>query len=331
MMSVNHRQPEAVVDCPTRRALVEAFTDPRAAAFESAEIPMLVVDRKGRILLANAAAAQLATADPAQLVGASMRRVLHGTAYVEAVSGDAVTKPPAGLRLSDREGDFAGDDLVQSSRAGSTVRELLWVGPLGDRRRFVWTFTATAPSLQEAIVGFGVDITEQRMNEAAWRQRAQTDPLTGLANRAVIEQVLTDHLDPNRGIGCGLLFCDLDGFKHVNDTHGHATGDQLLIQTARRLCASVRQGDLVARLGGDEFVVLLPAAGIIETRAAATRVERTVARPTLLDVGTVRVGVSVGHRVAEVGEDPHTVLRDADTAMYAVKARRAQRREGLSA
>jgi cyclic di-GMP phosphodiesterase Gmr len=122
-----------------------------------------------------------------------------------------------------------------------------------------------------------------------------------------------------------LLFCDLDGFKQVNDVHGHACGDQLLVRTAERLTTSVRDGDLVARLGGDEFVVLLPGAGAIETRATATRVERTITRPVRLGALAVRVGISVGQRVAHIGEDPQIVLHEADAAMYTVKSRRARR------
>jgi diguanylate cyclase (GGDEF)-like protein len=87
----------------------------------------------------------------------------------------------------------------------------------------------------------------------------------------------------------------------------------------------VRAGDLVARLGGDEFVVLLPALGAIQVRALAARVERVVSRPIRLAEGQARIGVSVGVRVAAPGEDPATVLAEADAAMYGVKRRRRRR------
>jgi cyclic di-GMP phosphodiesterase Gmr len=204
--------------------------------------------------------------------------------------------------------------------------ERLWVDGLGDRHRLIWNSTVVSgPDGRRHAVAIAVDVTEQRRAEAALRRQAQTDPLTGLLNRAALEAMLPDHLDPRSGLGCGLLFCDLDGFKAVNDTLGHAAGDAVLNEVAKRLTSTVRAGDLVARLGGDEFVVLLPALGAIQVRALAARAERVVSRPIRLAEGQARIGVSVGVRVAAPGENPATVLADADAAMYGVKRRRRRR------
>jgi diguanylate cyclase (GGDEF)-like protein/PAS domain S-box-containing protein len=173
------------------------------------------------------------------------------------------------------------------------------------------------------------DITERRKAEqdlrdltAAMTERAVRDPLTGLANRALLEERLRGALarDARSGGRTGLLFLDLDGFKEVNDAHGHATGDTVLRTVARRLVAGVRPSDTVARLGGDEFVVLVE--GVSEEGLAplVKRLEEAVREPLALGADKVQVGVSIGAAVSVRGEDDGpTLLGLADRAMYQVK------------
>jgi diguanylate cyclase (GGDEF)-like protein len=92
-------------------------------------------------------------------------------------------------------------------------------------------------------------------------------------------------VDPFRSASCAVLFCDLDGFKPVNEVHGHAVGDQVLIEVARRLRQTVREEDVVARLGVDEFLMLIPAGGGYGARAVATRIQHALARPIRLAGG----------------------------------------------
>jgi cyclic di-GMP phosphodiesterase Gmr len=175
-----------------------------------------------------------------------------------------------------------------------------------------------------AVVFVAKDVTEQRRAEAALRRRADTDPLTGLDNRARLFEALTGVLADGRAGRCGLLFCDLDGFKEVNDAHGHHVGDLLLVEMAARLRRVAGPGDVVARLGGDEFVVLSP--GATQLSDLAERVERELSRPVSVPSGVVRVGVSVGTAVGSPGADPDELVRSADHRMYRVKsARRATR------
>jgi diguanylate cyclase (GGDEF)-like protein/PAS domain S-box-containing protein len=281
--------------------------DPRilAASFESVGAVLAVLDEGGRFEYLNAAARSFFHLPLTQAVGHPFWAMIADDENPQALAAEFHAR-------------LATGDPWQHER--------LWVDALGDRHRVVWTSTPfTGPEGRPHVVAIGVDVTEQRRAEASLRQQAQSDPLTGLLNRTAFEAMLPKHLDPETGLGCGLLFCDLDGFKAINDTMGHAAGDAVLLEIARRLSGTVRGGDLVARLGGDEFVVLLPALGAIQVRALAARVERTVARPIRLAEGQARVGVSVGVRVATPGEDPTAVLADADAAMYEVKRRRHRR------
>ncbi|QES48905.1 sensor domain-containing diguanylate cyclase [Streptomyces venezuelae] len=130
--------------------------------------------------------------------------------------------------------------------------------------------------------------------------------------------------------GLAVLFCDLDGFKSINDRFGHHTGDAVLIEVARRLTTGVRDGDTVARLGGDEFVVLADGLGAADAADLAVRLRNAIIPPIRVDGRAVRVGASFGIGWASCGMSAEEVLRSADQRMYIEKRSRskAHRRAG---
>ncbi|WP_245691792.1 diguanylate cyclase domain-containing protein [Geodermatophilus telluris] len=160
------------------------------------------------------------------------------------------------------------------------------------------------------------------------RHQATHDALTGLPNRVLFRERLATALAavPD-GSAVGVLFCDLDRFKAVNDTLGHAAGDELLRQVSARLRAAVRPGDTVGRLSGDEFAVLLPRlGGPADADSVVARVDEAFAEPFRLDGTPVDVGTSTGVAVrsgpvADVAAVAEQLLRDADAAMYRHKHR----------
>jgi diguanylate cyclase (GGDEF)-like protein len=161
--------------------------------------------------------------------------------------------------------------------------------------------------------------TRLRQAERALVHEATHDPLTNLPNRGHALNLLRQSLAA--GHGMGVLFLDLDRFKVVNDGLGHAAGDQILVQVARRLREAMRSGDLVARLGGDEFVVLCREADLGVCESVAHRVLRELGRPVTTTQGLdLSVGASIGIAMAVPGDAGDLVLADADTAMYAAKA-----------
>jgi diguanylate cyclase (GGDEF)-like protein len=156
-------------------------------------------------------------------------------------------------------------------------------------------------------------------------RRVGHDALTGLANRALLMDRLALALAslPSDGSArVGLLFCDLDHFKNVNDSLGHDAGDQLLVAIAGRLHSAVRPGDVACRLGGDEFVVLMPAVSEDDAAAVADRIAAELGRPMRLTDGSeFFASLSIGLRTTDqLNADPETLLQDADTAMYQAKA-----------
>jgi diguanylate cyclase (GGDEF)-like protein len=161
------------------------------------------------------------------------------------------------------------------------------------------------------------------------RHRASHDALTGLPNRVLFLERLEAALAGTAAEEhVAVLFCDLDGFKEINDTAGHAAGDELLRQVADRLRASVRPDDTVGRLSGDEFAVIL--AGVAGDDDAAALVDRLLEcfdAPFPLEAGDVRIGTSVGVAVHAGGDVPaEQLLRTADADMYRDKhVRRARR------
>lgn len=151
---------------------------------------------------------------------------------------------------------------------------------------------------------------------------ARHDPLTGLANRAELVNSLNARLtmQPASGQALAVLYLDLDGFKAVNDTHGHATGDRLLEAVADRIRQTLRDGDLPARLGGDEFVMLTASSSVAEAVALAHRLIDVIGAAYELGVGEpIRIGVSVGVAMDHGGE-AEDLLAAADAALYMAKS-----------
>jgi diguanylate cyclase (GGDEF)-like protein/PAS domain S-box-containing protein len=172
------------------------------------------------------------------------------------------------------------------------------------------------------MIGTNVDITERRRMEDAVQSAAQVDGLTGLANRALFDERLKLAAARCRRQGgqIAVLYLDLDRFKQVNDSLGHAAGDMLLKDFATRLRHSVRATDTVARFGGDEFVVLLEDVKSPENaRSVAEKIVTEARQPLSVEgreiVATASIGIAYGS-----GVDEEVVVKRADAALYEAKA-----------
>ena len=174
----------------------------------------------------------------------------------------------------------------------------------------------------DGFVGIGQDVTAQKREQARLTELAQRDPLTGLLNRSGFELCLERLIDEGRGAGLGLLYIDLDGFKAVNDRHGHPVGDMLLKLAAQRLSNVVRPTDAVARLGGDEFAVLLVDSGLrANVEAVAAKVVAEIGKPFDLAELKLVIGASVGVAFGvEAQGDWHELIQRADAMLYRAKA-----------
>ena len=182
------------------------------------------------------------------------------------------------------------------------------------------------------------DITEERQSQAELARQATHDALTGLPNRLLFERKTTEALERSKTThsSVAVLFIDLDKLKHVNDTIGHAVGDQLIVTVARRLAAATRPSDLVARISGDEFVVLCE--GLLDEQVAldvAERIRTSITGPLVLQGVEIEAGASIGVAMStpellnteSAADAAVTLLRSADTAMYRAKQRGRGRSE----
>lgn len=173
-----------------------------------------------------------------------------------------------------------------------------------------------------------------RKQVAALEARADIDPLTNLPNRRAFERELVRSLAylKRHGNSAVLLYLDLDDFKHINDDHGHAAGDDMLRAVARVLGRHVRESDVVARIGGDEFALLLWNCDEAHARAKAVALEAAIGRTTAVHGGAMlAVGASVGVAPLLPLDRPADAIHRADQAMYARKAARRQRAPAMAA
>jgi diguanylate cyclase (GGDEF)-like protein/PAS domain S-box-containing protein len=213
-------------------------------------------------------------------------------------------------RLPSAPGHGESDEYTCVRRDGSLIavemvtQEVVWGG---------------RPALQSTLA----DITLRKAYEERLHRRANYDEVTGLPNRVLAldrlrSAVVSAARHHHKG---GVLFLDLDNFKKINDTWGHAIGDQLLRQAAERLRSCVREEDTVARLGGDEFTVILPQIASGEhTEPVVHKIIAAFAQPFLLDRQEAFVTASVGITVfPDDSDDPHQLMQNADAAMYRAK------------
>jgi len=336
----------------TRPADTEPFTDGEVAVLAGLAGVCAAVLVRFRMLqdaLAALEDAQVRLAQPAPVTDALIvcdpgLRVLSWNPGAEQVygypAGEALDCDLYALLATAPAGP-SGRPVPGDARAGllaAVAATGRWSGELCQRRGdgipvTVASAVSTLSDGSGAVVGLVVvdrDISEQRRE----RHDARHDPLTGLPNRRVLAERLGQALArARRGHGMlAVLFLDLDGFKPVNDTYGHAAGDVVLAAVAGRLCAAVRDSDLVARLGGDEFVVVLENAGDTDMVAAVVRRLRdAVAEPIGLGTAAPDVAVAVTAAVGvatasggpdttgRVVADPQVLLDAADQAMYAAK------------
>jgi diguanylate cyclase (GGDEF)-like protein/PAS domain S-box-containing protein len=265
----------------------------------------------------------------------------HTRQQVRELGGDRLAQT---VHPDDTAGLQAADTASRDLENGQALQSRYRVrDSSGDWR---WLSRRVTPFLRDSagqvtqVLAVARDITdvvevEQRLNHAALHDR-----LTGLPNRTLLSDRLSLALrrSTRTGTDVTVLFCDLDGFKHVNDTAGHAAGDIVLTVTADRLRAVLRPQDTVARVGGDEFVIILEAGEhamnsqpgqVADTDAVlvAERIQTALIAPVCIGEAEHVVSVSIGMTVARSGDDPDQVLRDADAAMYLAKTRGKARYE----
>jgi diguanylate cyclase (GGDEF)-like protein len=238
---------------------------------------------------------------------------------------------PKGDMHPDREGAKSGAVPVRARSASGGRRLRVPVDPASSRLEGTLPEALPQASRSDAMrLAVEVERLERELAAARSRladleTRADIDPLTDTLNRRGFERELTRSLAHAKryGTSAALLYLDLDGFKSVNDRHGHAAGDAVLKAVATVLARHVRSSDVVARLGGDEFAVLLWHLSEVDALGKARALEAAIDRTTATHTGTMlSVGASVGAAPLLPLDQPADVLDRADRAMYARKAAR---------
>jgi diguanylate cyclase (GGDEF)-like protein/PAS domain S-box-containing protein len=275
-----------------------------AVAFENTLEGILVTDADLRIISVNRAFTQITGHQSAEVLGRDL----------------------SALGAEDRDAHF------HARMKGWLVAHGNWHGEVVNRRQNgqsypAWFNIAAVRGSEGSVthyVGVLTDISERKAAQARIEHMAQHDPLTDLPNRMLLadrmQQAITQAQRSGRRVA--VLFVDLDHFKHINDSLGHAIGDRVLIEISHRLVNSVRSSDTVARLSGDEFVVLLPEVGGIEgvVRVVAGITE-TIADPIQIEGNRIRMSASIGVSLyPKDGSQASALLINADHAMYHAKA-----------
>lgn len=287
------------------------------AAIDSMASGLVIYDQFSRLVFANARYCELYGLEVTSGEGDDKN------------SDDGANRLTAGMHITEvirRQGDAMNlpesevDDYLEAalSRGGDAWRSTKRV--FADGR----TVMVTRRTMRDGhYVATHEDITERIESEIQIRFMANHDALTKLPNRGQFMDRLDSAMHRvRRGDQIALLMLDLDRFKHINDTHGHAIGDQLLVEVARRLQDTVRDTDLVARLGGDEFAIIqVPAPSHGDAERLAQRLLEALSHPFIFGNLNLMMGTSIGISIANSENcDPAEVMLQSDAALYKAKS-----------
>lgn len=292
------------VDAETRARLELQRSEERLrAAMRSTPVGMAIVTRSGRFLQVNEALCRIMGKSERALVGATVTSLSHP---------------------DDHDIDLEMWNLLHSGATRSVTRDKRLVDSGG---RAVWVQQSLAIVTDDdgensSFVAQFMDITQAQEARAVLDFQANHDPLTDLKNRRAVINTITAVLShpPRSGTDLGILYCDVDRFKPINDTYGHPVGDELLVEIARRIRRCVRSGDTVGRIGGDEFVVVLTQIhGIDDAVRIGNAILEQVSQAVVMGDVEIMPTMSIGAAVAIPGDDPDAVLANADRALYRAK------------
>jgi diguanylate cyclase (GGDEF)-like protein/PAS domain S-box-containing protein len=263
---------------------------------------LILTDLNGTILMANAAAARLHGVDSAEdLLGSNVVGLFaaEDREHVRALMSEAF------------DGGHVSSAECRLVRGNDTVIAEFLISAVHDE-----------DAKPTGFVQVVRDITRQKRREEQLKDQALHDPLTGLPNRVLFNDRLMQAIEIARRTmtQVAVLYIDLDDFKQVNDTFGHDQADLLLQQVARRTAKSIRASDTLARLGGDEFSAVLPHADAAGAQVTAAKLKSEFETPFQIADHSITMSASIGIALYPLhGDDPATILRRADMAMYAAK------------
>ena len=277
---------------------------------ETTDTAIIITNQQGNITSMNTAASRLLRIPSKEALGEQLPAIIADALLAED-----------GTPVKEEENPFL---IATKKECPSIGKEL---GVKHKDETITWCVTSSVP-LKDALTGTTTSIITTFNNVTPWRiakeaeYAANHDPLTGLENRAGLLKKLESSIKrkEREGTDIGVLFCDLDYFKNINDTYGHHAGDRVLQIVAERMQGNVRGDDIVSRLGGDEMVIILNGT---RGKQGATKVAQTIINdlqnPIHIGHAMVSITVSIGITLVGKGEDADKAIQRADKAMYKAK------------
>jgi diguanylate cyclase (GGDEF)-like protein/PAS domain S-box-containing protein len=267
-------------------------------AFDHAPLAVSIVDLDGRIVDINSAGCAMLGRSRDDLLGTLAELSVHPDDREEAIRRTAAQLEGAAAPVEFRL-------VTVTDRSISVLSHASLIEGSGDEPPYVITLQT--------------DISDRKHLEAELERRATHDELTGLRNRASLDQHLEHALQRRAPVQVAAIFVDLDDFKPVNDSFGHDAGDKLLAHVAHRIRQNLRRGDVAARVGGDEFVVACDVAGAQQAVDIAERLRVAISEGFRYGDHEIRATASVGIALSTPGDDAAALLRRADAATYVAK------------